>query len=179
VVYFNSARVFPLDVDAPAISSPDRFIIHAGPRSPLAAHHEETCDRSMMSRFAALLLLLSALLPLPAEARTEDGWGSRYSRQLIGRRMANGEVLNHSVLAVAHKTLPLGSRVSVVNAENGRVHEGVVMDRGPFTPRLIIDASPALADKLGMSRSRPTRIRLTVLSRPTRSRPARSRSSPR
>jgi len=76
--------------------------------------------------------------------------------------MANGAVLDQSVLAIAHKTLPLGSRVRVVNLENGRSHQGVVMDRGPFTRRLIADVSPALADRLGMNRSGPTRIRLTM-----------------
>ena len=113
-------------------------------------------------RIAVLLLSLIGLLPAPAEARTEVGWGSRYSTHLVGRRMANGAVLDRSVLAVAHKTLPLGSRVRVVNLENGRTHEGVVMDRGPFTRRLIADVSPALADRLGMNRAGPTRIRLTM-----------------
>ncbi len=116
----------------------------------------------MMRRIAALLVMLVGLVPAPADARTEDGWGSRYSSNLVGRRMANGQVLNRSVLAVAHKTLPLGARVRVVNLENGRTHQGVVMDRGPFTRRLIADVSPALADKLAMNRSGPTRIRLTV-----------------
>jgi rare lipoprotein A len=115
----------------------------------------------MIRRIAALLVVLIGLVPAPAEARTEVGWGSRYSANLIGRRMANGAVLDRSVLAVAHKTLPLGARVRVVNLENGRSHLGVVMDRGPFTRRLIADVSPALADRLGMNSTGPTRIRLT------------------
>ena len=55
---------------------------------------------------------------------------------------------------------PQGRRV--VNLENGRTHVSVVMDRGPFTRRLIADVSPALADRLGMNRSGPSRIRLTM-----------------
>ena len=115
----------------------------------------------MILRILALLLLVIGLVPVPAEARTEVGWGSRYAGHLIGRRMANGAVLDRSVLAIAHKTLPLGSRVRIVNVENGRAYDGIVMDRGPFTRRLIADVSPGLADRLGMNRSGPTRIRLT------------------
>ena len=37
----------------------------------------------------SLLVLLAGLVPLPVEARTEVGWGSRYSAHLVGRRMAN------------------------------------------------------------------------------------------
>ena len=108
------------------------------------------------------MLLLVGMVPVPAEARTEVGWGSRYSGRLVGRRMANGAVLDRSVLAVAHKTLQLGSLVRIANVENGRAYGGIVMDRRPFTRRLIADVSPALADRLGMNSSGPTRIRLTV-----------------
>ena len=64
-----------------------------------------------------------------------------------GRRTASGERFDRQALTAAHKTLPLGSRVRVVNLSNGREVTVRINDRGPFSPQLIIDLSEAAAER--------------------------------
>ena len=53
-------------------------------------------------------------------------------------------------MTAAHKTLPLGTRVSVRNIENGRQINVRINDRGPFVRGRIIDLSYTGAQKLGL-----------------------------
>jgi rare lipoprotein A len=56
---------------------------------------------------------------------------------------------HYSGLIAAHKTLPFGARVKVVNLDNGRSAILKIVDRGPFIRGRIIDVSPAAASALG------------------------------
>src|ERR1700691_1835220 len=56
---------------------------------------------------------------------------------------------HYSGLIAAHKSLPLGTRVKVVNLDNGRSAILKIVDRGPFIRGRIIDVSPAAASVLG------------------------------
>lgn len=49
----------------------------------------------------------------------------------------------------AHRSLPMGSRVKVLNLDNGRSVILRIMDRGPFIRGRIIDVSTAAAEALG------------------------------
>jgi rare lipoprotein A len=64
-----------------------------------------------------------------------------------GSRTANGERVDCSAMTAAHRTLPLGSRVTVC-------HHGCVVvwinDRGPFVPGRHIDLTPAAARAIGL-----------------------------
>ena len=52
-------------------------------------------------------------------------------------------------LIAAHKTLPLGTRVRIVNLDNGRAAIVKIVDRGPFIRGRIIDVSTTAASALG------------------------------
>ncbi|WP_245438991.1 septal ring lytic transglycosylase RlpA family protein [Bradyrhizobium sp. SK17] len=67
-----------------------------------------------------------------------------------GRRTANGEAFDPSGLTAAHRTLPFGSRVTLVNPENGKSVTVVINDRGPFTHGVTIDLTPGAARALDM-----------------------------
>lgn len=69
----------------------------------------------------------------------------------------------HSGLIAAHKTLPFGSRVRVVNLDNGRSAIVTIVDRGPFARGRIIDVSTYTAGVLGMIRSGVAHVRLQRL----------------
>jgi rare lipoprotein A len=56
---------------------------------------------------------------------------------------------HYSGLIAAHKTLPFGTRVKVVNLANGRSAILKIVDRGPFIRGRVIDVSPAAASALG------------------------------
>ena len=78
-----------------------------------------------------------------------------------GSKTANGERMNPGALTAAHRTLPFGTRVSVVNQRNGKRVVVRISDRGPFVRGRIIDLTPAGARAIGMSGLAP--VTLTVL----------------
>ncbi len=66
-------------------------------------------------------------------------------------------------MVAAHRTLPMGTKVRVINLSNG--HEAVVRitDRGPYGHGRIIDVSRCAARQLGLLRSGTARVRLEPL----------------
>ena len=79
----------------------------------------------------------------------EQGLASWYGKDFHGRRTANGEIYDMYAMTAAHKTLPLGTEVVVINGVNGRRIRVRVNDRGPFVAGRIIDLSLAAARALG------------------------------
>src|ERR1700749_4951262 len=67
---------------------------------------------------------------------------------------------HYSGLIAAHKTLPLGTRVKVVNLDNGRSAILKIVDRGPFIRGRIIDVSPVAASALGFRAAGLAHVRL-------------------
>ncbi len=113
-----------------------------------------------MSRGAAALLagaVLAATLggcaaPRPrggAPTWSEAGLASWYGADFHGRRTANGERYNMYAMTAAHKTLPLGTPVTVTSRRTGRRVRVRVNDRGPFVAGRVIDLSYAAARALG------------------------------
>lgn len=80
----------------------------------------------------------------------ERGTASWYGEQFHGRLTASGKVFDQHKLTAAHRILPLGSRVRVMNVLNGRQVEVLINDRGPFIDGRIIDLSHGAAEKLDM-----------------------------
>ncbi|MDX1439331.1 MAG: septal ring lytic transglycosylase RlpA family protein [Rubricoccaceae bacterium] len=76
---------------------------------------------------------------------------SRYARSLHGNRTANGERYNHEAMTVAHRSLPFGTYVRVVNRRNNRAVVVRVNDRGPFVRGREFDLSGGAARRLGFS----------------------------
>ena len=67
---------------------------------------------------------------------------------------------HYSGLIAAHKSLPFGSLVKVVNLDNGRSVLLKIVDRGPFIRGRIIDVSPFAADVLGFRQAGVARVRI-------------------
>jgi rare lipoprotein A len=65
-----------------------------------------------------------------------------------------------SGLIAAHKTLPFGTRVRVVNLDNGRSAVLKIVDRGPFIRGRVIDVSPAAASALGFRQAGLAHVRV-------------------
>ena len=63
-------------------------------------------------------------------------------------------------LIAAHKTLPFGARVKVLNLDNGRSAIVKIVDRGPFIRGRIIDVSPAAANVLGFRQAGLAHVRI-------------------
>ena len=63
-------------------------------------------------------------------------------------------------LVAAHKTLPFGSKVRIINLDNGRSAVVKIVDRGPFIRGRIIDVSTAVAVVLGFRQSGTARVQI-------------------
>jgi rare lipoprotein A len=94
----------------------------------------------------------------------ERGTASWYGEQFHGRLTASGEIYDQHKLTAAHRMLPLGSRVRVMNALNGRQVEVLINDRGPYIDGRIIDLSHGAAEQLDMidAGTSPVTIELIV-----------------
>ena len=87
--------------------------------------------------------------PLPhANGFIQRGNASWYGKKFHGKKTANGEIYDMYSISAAHKTLPLGTWVKVLNLRNNRELETRINDRGPFVRGRIIDLSFAAAKKL-------------------------------
>ena len=80
----------------------------------------------------------------------QTGHASFYGNEFNGRRTASGQRFSNTGYTAAHRTLPMGSLVKVVNPRNGKSVVVRVNDRGPFVRGRIIDLSRAAARKIGI-----------------------------
>jgi len=69
-------------------------------------------------------------------------------------------------LTAAHRTLPFGTWVHVINLSNARTVDVRITDRGPFVDGRIIDLSHAAAETIDMIGVGVTQVRLEILSAP-------------
>lgn len=92
-----------------------------------------------------------------------EGLASYYGKGFHGRRTANGEIMNKYDLTCAHKTLPFGTMLEVVNPRNNKSVVLRVNDRGPYSGKRIIDVSEKAAIELGMLRDGVIRVVATVV----------------
>jgi len=101
-------------------------------------------------------MLLNACSWVPKGAPQLDvgiedrGVASWYGGSFHGKQAANGELFDMEALTAAHRTLPLGSVVRVVNLANGKYLHVRITDRGPYVNGRILDLSHAAAARLGM-----------------------------
>jgi rare lipoprotein A len=88
-----------------------------------------------------------------------------YGADWHGKRTASGERFDRADLTAAHRSLPLGTRVRVIDVASRRQVVVRINDRGPYGPdrRRIIDLSEAAARALGLTDRGSARVILEVL----------------
>ena len=91
------------------------------------------------------------------------GVASYYGRRFHGRLTANGERFDMNAMTAAHKTLPFGTFVRVINPVNGRTITVRINDRGPFIKGREIDLSRGAAERIGMIQSGHARVQLDIV----------------
>ncbi len=92
----------------------------------------------------------------------EKGQATYYSSRTHGRMMASGERYDKNELFCAHKKLPFGTKIRVVNKKNGKEVIVVVKDRGPFAKGRVIDLSNKAAEKVDMLRDGVVPVELWI-----------------
>jgi rare lipoprotein A len=104
-------------------------------------------------RILVVILLAWAAGMMPAlalaQTKTFSGRAAYYDKNYKGKT-ASGQIYDSTKFTAAHKTLPFGTRLRVIDTRTGRSVVVVVNDRGPFTPGRVIDLSLAAATGLGM-----------------------------
>jgi rare lipoprotein A (peptidoglycan hydrolase) len=86
--------------------------------------------------------------PSPENRRgkvTASWYGPKHHNKLT----AHGKRFNMYKNTLAHRTLPLGTKVRLVNLDNGKFAEGIVNDRGPYVQGRDVDVSYGMAKQLG------------------------------
>ena len=96
----------------------------------------------------------------------ETGHASWYGPGFHGKKTASGEIFDQNDFTAAHRTLPLGSRVRVINLINDKSVDVAINDRGLYVGGRIIDLSRAAAKALGMVEDGLTQVRIEVFSFP-------------
>jgi rare lipoprotein A len=82
----------------------------------------------------------------------DRGTASWYGEPFHGRQAADGTIYDMEGLTAAHRTMPLGSMVRVINLANGKYVYVRITDRGPYINGRVIDLSHAAAVRLDMEK---------------------------
>ena len=102
----------------------------------------------------------------PLVGGMEVGLASWYGHPYHGRSSASGEIYDMEQFTAAHRTLPFGTLVRVVNLDNEKSVEVRINDRGPFVDDRVIDLSHAAAQVIGMIGPGTARVRVEVIQAP-------------
>jgi rare lipoprotein A len=93
----------------------------------------------------------------------QRGRASWYGPGFDGRRTASGERFEPQAMTAAHRSLPFGTRLRVVNESTGRSVVVRINDRGPFHGSRLIDVSREAADQLGFRHKGMAKVRVRVV----------------
>lgn len=105
--------------------------------------------------------------PSPVSKKTveysEQGLASFMADELHGKKTASGETYNMRDLTAAHKHLPFGTIVKVVNLKNRKTVNVTINDRGPYVKDRIIDVSFEAAKQLDFVNEGVTPVKINVI----------------
>jgi rare lipoprotein A len=92
------------------------------------------------------------------------GLATYYGAVLDGHRTASGERFDMFAMTAAHKTLPFGTLVRVVNTRTGRSVDVRINDRGVLPGDHVIDLSYGAAKRLNILKRGIANVKLEILS---------------
>ena len=133
-------------------------------RAPQLEQVAEAVEAAVEAEAAEVEAGEPAAAPAGQEAEhVGDGIASYYGAELAGNRTASGERFNPAALTAAHRTLPLGSKLRVINKLNGKSVVVRVNDRGPFHKSRLLDVSLAAAKQISMIGAGKAAVRVELL----------------
>ena len=100
---------------------------------------------------------------VPDMVYRETGVASWYGRDFQGRTTASGEIFDMNGVSAAHRTLPLGTVLSVTNLDNFKSIKVRINDRGPFVKGRVLELSFGAAKELGFASQGTARVKLESL----------------
>ncbi len=124
-------------------------------------------------RVASFAPMVTRMMPAPPAApaapavvevaEVRVGQASWYGMKFQGRPTASGEPFDMNDLTAAHRTLPFGTEIRVINEDNGKSVVVRVNDRGPYVGNRVIDLSRKAAEAIGLRAKGVGRVVLQVL----------------
>jgi rare lipoprotein A len=111
-------------------------------------------------------LQIGQVLRIPGKMQSsgkEAVVASWYGREHHGRPMANGVPYDMYAPTIAHKELPLGTRVLLENPATGEKATATVTDRGPYISGRDVDLSYHLAQRLSLERQGVGSLTMEIL----------------
>ena len=136
----------------------DKLHIAAGRLAVLAHYFSKQVLKSIL---LSASIALGAFAPTAVEAGSSCGTASFYGPGFHGNLTASGERFNSQAMTAAHRSLPFGSRVKVVNQDTGRSVTIRVNDDGPHVPGRIIDLSEGAFQQIASLGSGIARVCIT------------------
>jgi rare lipoprotein A len=132
-------------------------------------YHPSRSNQAVLCTLTVAGMLLGACSWIPKGTAEFDvgikdrGVASWYGEQFHGRQAANGEIFNMEAMTAAHRTMPLGSIVRVVNLANGKHLHVRITDRGPYVNGRILDLSRGAAMQLGMEQGGLAHVQVEIV----------------
>jgi rare lipoprotein A len=87
---------------------------------------------------------------LPEKGTETAVVASWYGKDFHGKPMANGDTYDMYAATIAHKEMPLGTKVELTNSVTGEMVQAIVTDRGPYITGRDVDLSYGLAKRLSL-----------------------------
>ena len=151
-------------IAAPVFGSPSRgeFVVEQ------VMHQSQPISERTQSKLSVKAIFQESYLQEPNNPAFNIkhlgiGVASWYGPGFYGRRTANGEIFRKGTLTAAHRTLPFGTIVRVINLENGRSVNVRINDRGPFKYHRVIDLAHGAESELNMMHAGEINVRLEVI----------------
>ena len=116
-----------------------------------------------MKHFLAIILIFFACSFIPKTEYSQTGRASFYSNKFQGRKTSSGEIFKQDNLTGAHKTLPFGTLVKVVNLSNDSVVIVKINDRLGKSSSSLIDLSLKAAQQLNFVRFGHAKVKVESL----------------
>jgi rare lipoprotein A len=117
----------------------------------------------LIRKAVSVAALAAALLSFSTAAHAQCGGASWYGPGFNGKRAASGEIFNENAMTAAHRSLPFGTKVTVVDQRTGKEVQVTINDRGPFHRSRIIDLSKEAANQLGFRNRGTTSVCISQL----------------
>jgi rare lipoprotein A len=101
--------------------------------------------------------------PKQPDKGRESVVASWYGQNHHGQTMANGQPFDMFASTIAHKDIPLGTKVLLENPETGQQVTATVTDRGPYIQGRDVDLSYKLAQRLSLDKQGVGNLTMQVL----------------
>lgn len=137
------------------LSNPD--MIRIGQKLIISPSSSQAVQAPQAAQASQAVQATRTVQPSQPEAGGEVT-ASWYGAEHHNKKTASGQRFDMHKNTLAHKTLPMGTKVRLSNPDNGKVAEGVINDRGPYIKGRDVDVSYAMARQLGFVQKGVTKL---------------------